>query len=126
MIEIEPDLPSTSSSPTFSMNTPTLVKTVCKTMSAGGTALCCSLHPLAGCALHVAGEVLGVVNDAVEKNVNEHEESQKQEKIMEALLRTCMSDSREEAKWPGELEDVDSLPQEEASATIVFLFTIFS
>ena len=90
-IEIEPEYedPSTSSSssPTFSVTTPTLVKTMCKTMSAGGPALCCTLHPVIGCALHVVGEGLGVVNEAVEKNVQEHEEQEKQQKIMEALLR---------------------------------------
>ena len=90
MIEIPEDEDPSTSNPTFSMNSPTLVKTVCKAMSAGGTAMCCSGNPVLGCAVHVVGEVLDVVNDAVQKNVNEHEENQKeekQEKIMEAVLR---------------------------------------
>ena len=48
-------------------------------MSAGGTALCCSLNPLAGCALHVAGEIwyhkyehLNDMDDNFNKYSNEH------------------------------------------------------
>ena len=69
-----------------------VVKTVCKTMEASGTALCCAFNPAIGCAIHVVGEGLGVLNEAVERNVQDHAEEVKvkKQKIMEVLHRIEM------------------------------------